>query len=54
MDLKSERKEGALVVKALHLEPGVKPSKALHEALERALDRVRRVAGLERVTRADR
>ena len=54
VDLKSERKEGALVVKALHLEPGVKPSKALHEALERALDRVRRVAGLERVTRADR
>jgi len=53
-DLKSERKEGALVVKAFHLEPGVRPSKALHEAFERALDRVRRVAGLERVTRADR
>ncbi len=53
-DLKSERKEGTLVVKAFHLEPGVKPSKALHEAFERALDRVRRVAGLERVTRADR
>ena len=53
-DLKSERKEGTLVVKAFHLEPGVKPSKALDEAFERALDRVRRVAGLERVTRADR
>jgi uncharacterized protein YcaQ len=53
-DLKSERKEGALVVKAFHLEPGVRPSKALDEALERALDRVRRIAGLERVTRADR
>ena len=53
-DLKSERKEGALVVKAFHLEPGVRHSKALDEAFERALDRVRRVAGLERVTRADR
>jgi uncharacterized protein YcaQ len=53
-DLKSERKEGALVVKAFHLEPGVRYSKALDDAFERALDRVRRVAGLERVTRADR
>jgi uncharacterized protein YcaQ len=53
-DLKSERKEGSLVVKAFHLEPGVRPSKALDEAFERALDRVRRVAELERVTRADR
>ena len=53
-DLKSERKDGALVVKAFHLEPGVRLSKALDEAFERALDRVRRIAGLERVTRADR
>jgi uncharacterized protein YcaQ len=53
-DLKSERKESALVVKAFHLEPCVRHSKALDEAFERALDRVRRVAGLERVTRADR
>jgi uncharacterized protein len=53
-DLKSERKEGALVVKSFHLEPGVRPSKALDEAFERALDRVRRIAGLEHVTRADR
>jgi uncharacterized protein len=52
-DLKSERKAGALVVKAF-LEPGVRRSKALDEAFERALDRVRRVAGLERVTSADR
>src|SRR5207247_8646597 len=35
-DLKSERKEGALVVKAFHLEPGVRRSKALDEAFERA------------------
>ena len=53
-DLKSERKEGALVVKALHLEPGVRRSKALDQAFQRALDRVRRIAGLELVTRADR
>jgi uncharacterized protein len=53
-DLKSERKEGALVVKAFHLEPGVRPTKALDEAFERALDRVRRIASLERVTRRDR
>jgi hypothetical protein len=53
-DLKSERKESALVVKAFHLESGVRRSNALDEAFERALDRLRRVAGLERVTRADR
>ena len=52
-DLKSERKEGALVVKAFHLEPGVRRSKALDEAFDRALDRLRRVVGLERVTRAN-
>jgi uncharacterized protein YcaQ len=52
-DLKSERKEGALVVKAFHLEPGIRRSTALDEAFERALDRLRRVVGLERVTRAD-
>ena len=48
-DLKSERKEGTLVVKAFHLEPGVKRSAALDEAFERALDRLRRVVGLEQV-----
>ena len=53
-DLKSERKEGALVVKAFHLEPGVRRSNALDQAFQRALDRVRRIAGLELVTRADR
>jgi uncharacterized protein YcaQ len=53
-DLKSERRQGTLVVKAFHLEPGVRRSNALDEAFERALDRLRRVAGLERVTRADR
>jgi uncharacterized protein YcaQ len=50
-DVKSERREGSLVVKALHLEPGVRRSRALDEALDRALDRLRRTAGLERVVR---
>jgi uncharacterized protein len=50
-DLKSERKEGALVVKAFHLEPGVRRANALDEAFERALDRLRRTIGLERVAR---
>jgi hypothetical protein len=50
-DLKSERSEGALVVKALHLERGVRPSGALEEAFERALDRLRHTIGLERVQR---
>ncbi len=48
-DVKSERSEGALVVRALHLEPGVRRSGALDDAFERALDRLRRVAGLESV-----
>ena len=50
-DLKSERGDGSLVVKALHLEDGVRRSAALDEAFERALDRLRRTIGLERVRR---
>jgi hypothetical protein len=50
-DLKSERREGSLVVKAFHLEPGVRRSAALDEAFDRALDRLRRTVGLERVVR---
>jgi uncharacterized protein YcaQ len=50
-DLKSERREGALVVKALHLERGVRRSAALDDALDRALERLRRTIGLERVQR---
>ena len=50
-DLKSERREGTLVVKAFHLEPGVRPSRALDDAFDRALDRLRRTVGLERVVR---
>jgi uncharacterized protein YcaQ len=50
-DLKSERADGTLVVKALHLEPGVRRSAALDDAFDRALDRLRRTIGLERVRR---
>jgi uncharacterized protein YcaQ len=50
-DLKSERGDGALVVKTLHLEKGVRRSAALDDALERALDRLRRTIGLEDVRR---
>ncbi|MGH3066130.1 MAG: winged helix-turn-helix domain-containing protein [Gaiellaceae bacterium] len=50
-DLKSERNEGALVVKTLHVEHGVRPSAALDHAFERALDKLRRTIGLEHVVR---
>jgi hypothetical protein len=50
-DLKSERDDGALVVKALHLERGVRRSAALDDAFDRALDRLRRTIGLEHVRR---
>jgi uncharacterized protein YcaQ len=48
-DLKSDRAEGVLRVRAFHLEPKVRRSGALEAALERALDRLARVLGLERV-----
>ena len=50
-DLKSERHDGALVVKAFHREEGVRTSAALDDAFDRALDRLRRTIGLERVIR---
>jgi uncharacterized protein len=50
-DLKSERRERELVVKAFHREPGVRRSGALDDAFDRALDRLRRTIGLERVVR---
>jgi uncharacterized protein YcaQ len=50
-DLKTERKDGRLVVRALHLEPRVRRSAALDDAFERALGRLRRVIGLEHVER---
>ena len=51
VDLKSERAAGELVVRNVHLEPRVRRSGALDDALDRALDRLCRVAGLERVRR---
>ena len=50
-DLKADRGEGVLRVKAFHLEPGVRPSKRLDEAFDRALARLARSLGLERVAR---
>ena len=50
-DLKTERREGALVVKAFHVETGVRRSAALDDAFERALDRLRRTIGLDHVRR---
>jgi uncharacterized protein len=50
-DLKSDRSAGALTVKAFHRETGVRASRALDDAFDRALDRVRATAGLETVRR---
>ena len=50
-DLKSERKEGRLVVRAFHREDAVRASGALDDALDRALARLARTLGLEEVTR---
>ena len=50
-DLKSERATGQLVVRAFHREDGVRASAALENAFDRALDRLRRVIGLETVVR---
>lgn len=50
-DLKAERGSRELVVKAFHREPGVRPSGALDDALDRALDRLRRTCGLDTVRR---
>lgn len=50
-DLKAERAEGRLVVRAFHREDGVRASGALDDAFDRALDRLRRLVGLETVSR---
>jgi uncharacterized protein YcaQ len=49
-DLKADRGEGVLHVKAFHLEPGVRESRALDDAFERACERLARSIDLERVT----
>jgi uncharacterized protein YcaQ len=50
-DLKADRAEGMLRVRAFHLEPKVRRSAALDTALERALARLAKAIGLERVER---
>lgn len=50
-DLKAERGDGVLVLKAFHREPGVRASAGLDDALDRALDRLRRACGLEAFVR---
>ena len=50
-DLKADRAAGELVVKAFHRETGVRASAALEAAFDRALERLRRLAGLEAVRR---
>ena len=50
-DLKADRGDGVLRVRAFHVEPGVRRSAALEEAVERALERLRRLLELARVQR---
>ena len=50
-DLKAERAEGVLHLRAFHVEPGVRQSKRLDTALEGALSRLARTLELERVAR---
>jgi uncharacterized protein len=49
-DLKADRGNGVLQVNALHLEPGVRRSKALDEAFEKAAARLARSIDLDGVT----
>ena len=50
-DLKSDRAEGVLRVRAFHLEPKVRRSEALEAALDRALRRLAGALGLDTVAR---
>jgi uncharacterized protein len=50
-DLKTERARSELVVRAFHVEPGVRASASLEAAFDRALERLRRVVGAETVVR---
>ena len=50
-DLKHDRSEGVLRVKAFLLEPGVRRSKALETAFEKALERLARVTGTATIAR---
>jgi uncharacterized protein YcaQ len=48
-DLKTDRKESVLRVKAFHVEPGVRQSRSLRDAFERALARLARSIRVEKV-----
>jgi uncharacterized protein len=50
-DLKADRAEGVLRVRAFHVEPNVRRSSALDTAADKALARLARAIGLERVDR---
>ena len=50
-DLKTDRKESVLRVKAFHLEPGIRRSRAVSNAFDRALARLARSLRIERVER---
>lgn len=50
-DLKADRREGVLRVRAFHLEPGVRDRRRVEGELDRALARLARTIGLERVER---
>jgi uncharacterized protein YcaQ len=50
-DLKADRREGVLRVRSFHIEPGVRRSKRLEDAFDRALARLARAIGVERVER---
>jgi uncharacterized protein len=50
-DLKTDRKESVLRVKAFHLEPGVRDSRALRDALDRSVLRLARSLRIARVER---
>ena len=50
-DLKSDRADGVLRLKAFHREPGVRASKALEDAIDKALAKLLRIVRLERVDR---
>ena len=49
--MSSEEWESVLRVKAFHLEPKVRASRALEDAFDRALARLARALGIERVER---
>jgi uncharacterized protein len=50
-DLKSDRAEGVLRLKAFHREPGVRASKSLDQAIDKALAKLLRIVRLDRVER---